>query len=56
MTVARMLNKVNPDWCGTCHAPPGLDCWSKGKTKRQVRRREAREWRREALADQVPVK
>lgn len=47
--MARMLGKVSPPWCPICKAPPGPDCPDQGRSKRQTRAREHREWTREML-------
>jgi hypothetical protein len=41
----KMLGRKNPSWCPVCHAPAGPDCPNRGKTKRQTKRIENRQWR-----------
>ncbi len=52
--MARMPGKAHPDWCWVCHSTPGLDCPSRGKSPRQVRRELKRELEREVLDAQSP--
>lgn len=48
--MARMLGAMSPEWCRTCQAPPGPDCWSKGVDRRTQRKREGQALEREFAA------
>lgn len=49
--MARMLGRVSPPWCPICNKPPRIDCPDFSKSKKQVRYRERREWRRDWEGD-----
>ena len=49
----KMLGRKIQSWCPHCHATPGPDCPDKGKTKRQAKRIENKEWRRDYLDEEL---
>lgn len=45
--MARMLGRLRGPQCPVCRCAPGLDCSDKGKSKRQMKREEKRQFLRE---------
>ncbi len=48
-----MFGKARPSWCPVCNSPPGPDCPDRGRSKRQVKRAENKQWRKDYTDEEL---